>query len=334
MRLLSLTDQLLQANGLRYKDWESKEMKFWNKLGLGVLGLCLLLGAWSLIEPYTIAVEEETVTIPNLPAAWQGKRIAQVSDFQVGMWGGNSQTIRWVIRKLVEADPAAVLISGDFIYHAIPNPTHEIQKVTTLMRPLLQSDVPVYAVLGNHDYGMKTLDTPAKKQLAQRLEQALEAAGVTVLRNEAAALSPKQPTSPNPIQVTRLSPDLPQTLYLVGIDAHLPQESNPQLAFAGVDLNNPRIVMMHNPKTFASLPPQTAPLAVAGHTHGGQVRLPFTPGWSWLTEKRPGIPEASGWYFSKESGNRLYVNRGIGFSLWPIRLNSPPELTLFTLIAP
>lgn len=90
--------------------------------------------------------------------------------------------------------------------------------------------------------------------------------------------------------------------------------------------------MMHNPDTFGRLPPSSAPLAVAGHTHGGQIRIPFTPEWSWITFKSEDEVHADGWIDDYGApGNRLYVNRGIGFSVVPIRINAPPEITMFTL---
>ncbi len=86
-----------------------------------------------------------------------------------------------------------------------------------------------------------------------------------------------------------------------------------------------------------NLPPaweekRVAPLALAGHTHGGQLRLPFMSQWSWMALVSDEKIYADGWIngFGK-SGNRLYVNRGIGFSLIPARVNCLPELTFFTL---
>lgn len=94
----------------------------------------------------------------------------------------------------------------------------------------------------------------------------------------------------------------------------------------------PAVVLTHHPDSFEALVPSTAPLAVAGHTHGGQFRTPFTPHWTWMTftEDEPfhrsgGIPD-----FGAE-GNRLCVNRGIGFSVLPLRSDAPPEVTYLTL---
>ncbi len=75
-----------------------------------------------------------------------------------------------------------------------------------------------------------------------------------------------------------------------------------------------------------------APLAIAAHTHGGQVRIPGLPAWTWINFFREEEVHADGWIDSFGApGNHLYVNRGIGFSYVPIRINCPPEVTMFTL---
>ena len=289
-----------------------------------LLAIPALMIIWSFIEPHLIDTESQVGEIPNLPPAWEGQRVAQISDFQVGLWGDNTDTIRRIIARLVEARPPLVLISGDFIYHAIPNPEQEIERAVGLVQPLIEAGIPTYAVLGNHDYGMKTQQTPPNEELAAQLAAALEATGVTVLQNEAVSLT----LPPD----ARSSSDSPNSLYLVGIGPSLPNQSQPQAAVAQVPNASPRLVMMHNPDSFAALPANTAPLAVAGHTHGGQVRLPFTPDWSWLTFAREGTIHADGWIDEYgEPGNQLYVNRGIGMSEVPIRFNCVPELTFFTL---
>ncbi len=90
--------------------------------------------------------------------------------------------------------------------------------------------------------------------------------------------------------------------------------------------------MMRNPSSFGAFPAGTAPVVVAGHTHGGQVRVPFTPEWSWLRTVEEGEVHFAGWIEGfGEPGNRLYVNRGIGFSAAPVRINCRPEVTLSTL---
>lgn len=295
------------------------DMKITNFLkysALGILGILGILVVWGLIEPKFIDVEEEAAIIPNLPPAWEGKRIGQVTDFQVGMWFDNTGTMRRSIEKLVEEKPAAVLITGDFLYHSLPNASEELSQVTDAIKPLIEANIPTYAVLGNHDYSHK----PPKPELGEQVKNTLEGIGVKVLKNQAVEIdSPAVQGGDRP-------------LYLVGVGAYIANNSDVNKALAQVPDNSPRVVMMHNPASFAAFPPETAPLAVAGHTHGGQIRLPFTPEWSWISLVKGEEVYGDGWIKNYgEPGNKLYVNRGIGFSDVPIRINCPPEVTLFTL---
>jgi predicted MPP superfamily phosphohydrolase len=322
---------------------------------LGLLGLSATYLTWGVaIEPYLIDREEYVAEIPNLPPAWEGKKVGLISDMQVGMWLGNTSTIRRIVNQLVEERPAVVLIAGDFIYEPGKNPSQELNKVTALVRPLPEAGIPTYAVLGNHDYRLKDSKTTSQdEKLSTQVRQALEAAGVQVLKNEAVGLElPGKPVKRTPEENSKSSYPVctagcdrskgnragtktNETLYLVGIGAHIPKQDKPNVALAQVPEAAPRLVMMHNPNSFDALPPNTAPLAVAGHTHGGQINLlPFglTPVWFLLTYDEEELVHVAGWIedFGKP-GNHLYVNRGIGFSRVPIRINAPPELTLFTL---
>lgn len=301
---------------------------------LGLIGCFLALLAWSFVEPYHLDQENVRTTIPNLPKSWQGKKVEAISDFQIGMWMANTNTIKQAIDQIIADRPAAALIAGDFLYKPGENLRAELDQVINLVHPLTLAQIPTYAVLGNHDYGVKTLTQPDEtaQQRATQIQQALETIGVSVLQNEAIVL-------PNPDSVHENEP-----LYLVGIGAYLPQQSQPLEAIAQVPNDAARFVMMHNPASFAELPTNTAPVAVAGHTHGGQIRLPFLPEWSWVTlvEDKPSwawlakikgdAVRISGWIPGYGSaGNHLYINRGIGFSHLPMRFNCPPELTIFTL---
>lgn len=284
---------------------------------LGLLGIFCLILFWGLLEPYLIDTEEEVAEIPNLPAAWEGQRVALIADWQIGMWMDNTSTIRRIVKQLIEERPAIVLIAGDFIYDPGKDPSEEINKAVEIVRSLPLAGIPTYAVLGNHDYAMKNKHAPPDEKLAAKLHDALESVGVQVLQNEAVAIGKTGGNTP---------------IYLVGIGAHWSNNDKPKVALAPVPEGAPRLVMMHNPDSFEALPPNTAPLAVAGHTHGGQFRLPFTPEWSWMTFTKEDEVHADGWIKGYgQSGNRLYVNRGIGFSIVPMRLNCPPEVTVFTL---
>lgn len=289
---------------------------------LGITGLVFLLLAWGLSEPYFIDRQSYDVQINNLPPSWHDERVAVISDFQIGMWLDNIPTVRRTINQVVEEKPAAVIILGDFIYHGGPDASARIEEVAHLLQPLAASSIPVYAVLGNHDYSVvSSTDPRIDEERAAKLVEALASLGVQVLQNSAVPMEPPDGDENN---------EAP--FYLVGLGAHMPGKDDPEAGFSAVPDNAARLVVMHNPSTFADIPAQQAPLAVAGHTHGGQMRIPFTPSWTWLTFLEEDEVHADGWIKNfGHPGNRLYVNRGIGFSKLPMRINCPPEITFFTL---
>jgi predicted MPP superfamily phosphohydrolase len=297
------------------------------------------LTVWGVaIEPRLIDERRFDAAVDGLPPSWEGRTIALFADLQIGMWLDNESTVRRVVSRVVAARPAIVLIAGDFIYE----PTDEagepkeavaelesedarrarrlLREAVALVQPIVDHGIPTYAVLGNHDYAMQWPDSLPLSWIADELESALEGAGIRVLRNEALPLR----SDPS---------NAAEALYLVGIDAEYPRRARPREAVAAVPEGAPRIVLMHNPASFVHLPARSAPLALAAHTHGGQVRIPFVPRWSWLTLVSDEPIRTDGWIGRSfgAAGNRLYVNVGIGFSLLPIRINCRPELTYFTL---
>ncbi len=299
-------------------------MRLLKRAALVLVALILAAVAWGvLIEPRLILVEEEEVaTIPGLPRAWEGERVALIADLQIGMWLDNDGMVRRIVAEIVEERPAVALIAGDFVYGPGEDPGAEIGAVVDLLRPLAEAGIPTYAVLGNHDYAMVRPDGDADYELATKVASALEGAGIRVLENEAVRLG--HPS------IGGAGGGAP--LYLVGTGAAWPGRDRPILSLDQVPDGAPRLAMMHNPNTFAEFPAGAAPFAVAGHTHGGQVRVPGLPAWSWLTYVERDRVHADGWIEGYGApGNHLYVNRGIGFSLLPVRINCPPELTLFTL---
>lgn len=286
-------------------------------MGAGLLALVITYGVG--VEPRLLLdVEEEVARIPRLPSEWVGRRIAVVGDFQVGMWWGNTGMMRRAVERILEERPAVVLLTGDFLYHAGERPAVELDAVTSILRPLATSDIPTFAVLGNHDWGLTTQDDSTRNLEAFRgLQEALERLDIPVLANEAVAIRSAGRGAP---------------LYLVGIGSHWAGLDRPLDALREVPADAPRVVFMHHPDSFQEIPAGAAPLAVAGHTHGGQVRIPFAPEWSWLTFTSDDQVHADGWIDGFGApGNRLYVNRGIGMSLVPMRISCPPELTLFVL---
>ncbi len=315
-------------------------MKTIKYIALGAALMLLILLIWGVaVEPRLIDYREETAVVPNLPAAWGNKKIALIANLQIGMWFGNEDTVRKIVNRIVKERPAAVLVAGDFVYKPtdederedvdredVSNFTSEVNEAAELLRPLINAGIPTFAVLGNHDYGMGYPDSVKNRRLADALRQTLEAAGVRVLDNAAVPLVLPDEKKPE-------NDSGGAALYIVGIGSRYARNDIWENALAQVPQNAPRIIFMHNPDSFIALPAGDAPLALAGHTHGGQIRIPFTDDWSWMALSDTNQKVLTeGWIDGLgQAGNRLYVNRGIGFSSFPVRINCRPELTVFTL---
>lgn len=226
------------------------------------------------------------------------------------MWWANTRMVDRAVREVVDEDPDLVLLPGDFLYGEDSSVTRQARQVVDHLRPLTDTTTPVVAVLGNHDHATGG---------AREITRALEDAGVRVLHNDA-------------FTVTREG----EPLHVVGLAATRPGLTDVRAALSDVPPKAPRLVMMHNPTAFPRLPARSAPLAVAGHTHCGQVVLPGPSGWSHVALSGEEKTVAEHWAppsYGAE-GNRLYVTCGLGFSLVPVRINAPPEVALFMLRAP
>ncbi len=292
------------------------------------------MGTWSaLVEPNWLDIHLEEVAIPDLPPAWEGQVVAVTGDFQVGMWLANWRTMRRAIAALVAIRPAAVLLTGDFLYLAEVNLKHQIEQTVGLLRPLISAGIPSYTVLGNHDYGIKWPGDPPRVKDVEALVAALTAAGLRVLDNEVVALPDPDPLigQADARPAHRPGPAA-GPLYLAGIGSSWANNDRVEETMAAIPARAPRLVLMHNVYSFLRCPPYSAPLTVAGHTHGGQIRLPGMR-WDWLRVLGEAPIRGFGWEAPElgQPGNRAYINRGLGFSLVPLRLNARPEVTLFTL---
>jgi hypothetical protein len=284
------------------------------------------------IEPRLIEMTKHKVTIKGLGHGWVGKKVAFFSDFQIGMWLGNESTVEAAVTKLLEIKPEVVLIGGDFIYHPTDDDLDDakedwgaddrkrakklIEKATSLLKPLTDAKIKVLAVLGNHDYSMAKHSSLMVEESASLLKKKLKSINIRVLENESVGI-----TIDN------------DQLNFVGIAPFYPDLDNAKKALLNLD-KQPRVLFMHNANSLNSTPANAIQFAVAGHTHGGQIRIPGFPEWSWtsLVPQSPDEVKGDGWIPNyKKINTKLYINRGIGFSSYPIRINCRPEVTLFEL---
>jgi predicted MPP superfamily phosphohydrolase len=272
------------------------------------------------VEPRFVARNNERAVIPNLPAAWEGKRIAVFADMQVGMWWANTDAVRRAVRMVTAAKPAFVLIAGDFVYNADSSVVDQTNEVVRLIQPILDDSIPVYAVLGNHDYSLMNEHSAKENYVAHLVAEGLTKAGVHMMDNRSSVLTMPEHAA--------------DSLYLVGVGEKWAKDDHVDDAFATVPRAAPRVVFMHDPDSFVRIPDGDAPFAVAAHTHGMQVGIPFLSDYLWrhyFSDEGMGV---EGWQHPHgDTLNAVYVTRGIGFSLVPARLHAFPEVTIFTLTA-
>jgi predicted MPP superfamily phosphohydrolase len=273
------------------------------------------------IEPRFVVRHDYAAPIPQLPAAWEGKQVAVFADLQIGMWWANTDAVRRVVAKTVQLNPAFVLIAGDFVYKAEYEVDPLMQQVLGLLQPIIDAKIPTYAVLGNHDYELMNENSQKETFVARRVRFALDSAGIHMMDNKFVAVWAPGADSASS-----------GPLYIVGVGEKWAHNDSAAATVAKLPDGAPRIVFMHDPDSYAQIPANEAPIAVAGHTHGLQLGIPWVSDWLWRTKFSDNGSGVAGWIDDYgQPGNRLYVNRGIGFSILPGRINAVPELTVFTL---
>jgi predicted MPP superfamily phosphohydrolase len=274
--------------------------RFLRRLG----GACAMLAGGTVyatqIEPFWLDVHDVDVSIANLPPAFEGFRIAQLTDLHAG----ESVPINYLARAIDRvngANPDCVVVTGDLVTHD----ETAIEPVTQVMARLRS---PAYVTFGNHDYN-PTSGTPGfSTVLSDQLNQQLTAVGCTVLRN----------------QSTPVFRD-GQRLWMVGLEDLYTTRFLPNLAFWGVPRNETKICLSHNPDGTKGLLPHEPDLILSGHTHGGQVRVPFYGAIVLPTSDRRF--QQGRFQFGR---TQMYVSRGVGF-LARVRFDCRPEIPIFRL---
>ena len=269
------------------------------------------------VEPRLLLDDEKfEAELPNLPPGWDGKTVALVADFQIGMWLGNTGMVEEAVEDAIDDSVALALIAGDFVYE--PD-SARVRAAVALVRPLTEAGIPTVAVLGNHDYSLMKESSTVVETYADYLTEELERIGVRVLQNDA-----------TPVVAGG------DTLWVAGVGSSWAGKADVAAALAAVPPGAPRVWLMHNSEAFRDIPGEQAHLALAAHTHGGQVRVFPGEHTSWLDIVRAGEVAADGWAADSIGAppNRIYINRGIGFSTVPVRINCRPELTEITLRVP
>jgi uncharacterized protein len=247
------------------------------------------------IEPMRLVVRETTIILPAWPGEFRDLRVTVFSDLHVGPPHITLARLRSIVEEANATEADLILMPGDFVQTALGWRMAEPEAIAAELKRL-RAKAGVFAVLGNHDWWYDST----------RVRRAFEKEGVRVLDDQA-------------IKIERQG----KTFWLVGFADKWAGHPNIEETVKQITDDAPVIAFTHNPGIFPAIPARVA-LTIAGHTHGGQIWLPFIG--------RPVIsdePYAIGHFI--EGGKHLFVTTGIGTSICPVRLGVPPEISLLMI---
>lgn len=274
--------------------------------------VCLLAYAF-FIEPDRLVIKQAEIKVKDWDKTFDGFRIVLISDIHGGSSFINEEKIRTVVQKANEQDPDLIVLLGDYVSQRWENHANLKMPMETVADNLkgLQAKYGVYAILGNHDYWY---DNGAVKRELERV-------GYKVLYDEAAGIEKDG-----------------KQFRLLGLKDIIETGSwkrysdDAKNALAASDAKGKIVVLTHNPDAIIMLSGEQLisndfALMLSGHTHGGQVYLPFIGA--------PIVPSSFGQRYAQgeitENGIKMFVTTGIGTSILPVRFNIPPEIVVLTL---
>lgn len=275
--------------------------------------MVVILNYGVLFGKYQYKVHTTVLEVENLPDAFDGFRIGQMSDMHLGTFD-NMRKVKKGIRIFQEQHPDVMLFTGDMVNSLAVEAEPYIPLFKSLNAPYGK-----YTVMGNHDYGMHGSEASKAEYVAniQQLERFEQQMGLQWLNNRHVALEKDG-----------------DTIYIAGVDnwglPPFPQAGDLNKATAGIPEEGFTVLLSHDPSHWRHEVlkfPKKVDLTLSGHTHGMQFGLEIGKlKWSPVKYR---YPEWAGLY--EEGDKRLYVNRGFGNIGYPGRVGIWPELTLIEL---
>jgi predicted MPP superfamily phosphohydrolase len=255
----------------------------------------------SLLPAARVQITRHELDVAHLPAHLDGLRLLHLSDLHLHPGSG----LAWQLPELVADLPHDLICyTGDFI-----DEDSDLPQLQILLERMPRS--PAYAVLGNHDYiPLGRADKPGANDTV-RLQSILSGAGIHVLLNTAVSLHGG-------------------ALWLAGVDDPITGRASVGRAYSAVPTGACSVLLAHSPDIILRLHGRRPGLVLAGHTHGGQIRLPLLGMLLTLSE----LPRRYVQGLVTYEGMPMFVSRGIGYSGLHVRIGSPAEVALLTLRSP
>ena len=259
-----------------------------------------LLGAWAFwLEPSSLELCEHRLEIPNWPENLAGLRIAALADIHAGSPFNGLDKLEQIVALTNQSNPDIIVLLGDYVIDGVVGGAFVPPDKLAPVLAQLRAPLGVWAVLGNHDWWLD----------AELVRTTLEHHGIRVLEDSSAPI--------------RRGSD---EFWLTGIGDLWEGRADIPRAVREVPEDSAIVAITHNPDVFPDVP-RRVNLLIAGHTHGGQVRIPFFG--------PPIVPSAYGRRFAAghivEDGRHLFVSSGLGTSILAVRFLVPPEISLLVI---
>ena len=288
---------------------------FISKIGLATAAIPLAgLSYGALKGKYSYKTHRLALKFKNLPKAFDGLKIVQISDMHSGSFD-NVEVVGKAIKSIQDLNPDLILFTGDLVN----NVAEEVDPFIPFMKEL-SATYGKYSVLGNHDYGgyYRFKEANGKEKNFQRLQDKHREMGFNLLMNQHEYIHKGE-----------------DKIAILGVEnwglPPFPQKGDLNKVVNGIQPNDFSILLSHDPTHWDQkvIPhSQHIPLTLSGHTHGFQmgIEIPGVIKWSpskWRYKKWAGL--------YTENEQHLYINRGFGFLGYPGRIGIWPEITLIEL---
>jgi predicted MPP superfamily phosphohydrolase len=248
-----------------------------------------------LVSHRLVRTTHRRLPVPRLPEAFRGFTIVQVTDLHMRALG-EASFLQGIIDRANALKPDLIVVTGDYVHG---RGTEETVDCVWDLLAGLEAPAGVHVILGNHDYG---LEDQAKEHL-KKSGRSLHNTVCPVRRDG-------------------------QTLWLAGAGDFWRERLPLDPVLARIPKQDCRLVLAHNPDTADSVENEQVDLFITGHTHGGQVYIPFVG--------TPVLPVRNKTYSSglkpSRRGENVFICRGIGWSILPVRFLCPPELAVLELV--
>jgi len=282
-------------------------------LGLGLVPLVAML--WGMVKGKTdYTVRRVVLRYPNLPASFEGFKILQISDLHTGSFNGNTEPMERAVALINDQKADLIVMTGDLVNNIATEVEPHIPALAGIV-----SELPIFSILGNHDYGdyVQWPSPEAKRANLQRLAQNHAKMGWKLLLDESHTI--------------RRGADELAVLGVQNWSSHPQFPKHGKLAQTHAASGNApfKLLLSHDPSHWEAqvLDYKDIDLTLSGHTHGMQfgINLPF---FKWSPVKYS-YPQWAGIY--EKGHQKLYVNVGLGYLGVPMRAGFLPEITVLEL---